>query len=166
MTNLKKKSVIELLGLHVDIMKELRAYGVLRSANNPTGDLAEYLFCEAFGWQRAGKEQRGFDATGKDGTRYQIKGRRIDNYRKNSSRRLSSIKYLEDFSVLAGVLFDDDYQIKRAALIPVDIVRANRTKSNAFHLRDSVWEIPNVTDVTKEVRIALKSTEKLTANLK
>lgn len=45
--------------------------GMVRSANNPTGDLAEYLFCHAFGWQQAPSSERGYDATGADGTRYQ-----------------------------------------------------------------------------------------------
>ena len=45
MDSLDNRSVAELLALHVAIMEELRARNVLRSANNPTGDLAEYLFC-------------------------------------------------------------------------------------------------------------------------
>ena len=35
-------------------MEELRAREVVRSANNPTGDLAEYLFCVAFKWKQEG----------------------------------------------------------------------------------------------------------------
>lgn len=40
----KTLSVAELLVLHAEIGEELRERGVVRSANNPTGDLAEYLF--------------------------------------------------------------------------------------------------------------------------
>ena len=86
----KTLSVAELLVLHAQIGEELRERGVVRSANNPTGDLAEYLFCRAFGWQQAPNSERGYDATGADGTRYQIKGRRI--HHRNKSRQLSAIR--------------------------------------------------------------------------
>ena len=45
-----------------------------RSANNPTGSLAEFLFCRAFSWQQASNLEKGFDASDGDGKRYQIKG--------------------------------------------------------------------------------------------
>lgn len=77
MDSLSSKSITELLALHSAIMEELRARKVLRSANNPTGDLAEFLFCAAFHWAQENNSARGFDATDDDGTRYQIKGRRV-----------------------------------------------------------------------------------------
>ena len=45
--SLRSGSIAELLALHAGIMAELRKREVLRSANNPTGDFAEYLFCSA-----------------------------------------------------------------------------------------------------------------------
>jgi hypothetical protein len=63
--------------LHAQLADELRARGILRSANNPAGDLAEYLFCKAFGWTPAGNSSPNVDAVAGDGMRYQIKGRRI-----------------------------------------------------------------------------------------
>ncbi|OYU72039.1 MAG: hypothetical protein CFE32_24915, partial [Alphaproteobacteria bacterium PA3] len=114
---IKVFSVAKLLVLHAEIGEELRERGVVRSANNPTGDLAEYLFCKAFGWQQAPNSERGYDATGPDGTRYQIKGRRI--HRRNKSRQLSAIRDIDGghFDVLAGVLIDDNFNVMRAALI-------------------------------------------------
>ena len=50
MTDLKAMSLNRLLALHAAIMNELRDRGVARSANNPTGDLAEFLFCRTFLW--------------------------------------------------------------------------------------------------------------------
>jgi hypothetical protein len=50
---LKTFSVPRLLLFHAKFLEELRSRGVLRTANNPTGDLAEYLFCKAFGWTQA-----------------------------------------------------------------------------------------------------------------
>ena len=128
---------------------------MLRSANNPTGDLAEYLFCAAFGWTQEGNSAKAFDATGDDGTRYQIKGRRI--HRRNKSRQLSAIRDLAGFDILAAVLFDDDYRVMRAALISVSVVRdrstfIKHTNSHKFLLRDGMWDAPGVIDVTERLR--------------
>lgn len=160
MDHLKPLSVAELLVLHAQIGEELRDRGVVRSANNPTGDLAEYLFCRAFGWQQATNSERGYDAIGLDGTRYQIKGRRI--HRRNKSRQLSAIRDIGGghFHVLAGVLFDDDFNVMKAALIPAALVvnRSTfiaRTNCNRFMLRDDVWTAPGVRDVTAEIAAAM-----------
>ena len=85
MDDLRNKSISELLVLHASIMEELRARDVLRSANNPTGDLAEYLFCKAFGWTQAPKSAKAFDAIDIDGKRYQIKGNRLDMWDRGES---------------------------------------------------------------------------------
>lgn len=149
-----------LLNLHAQIGEELRARGLVRSANNPTGDLAEYLFCAAFGWTQAPNSERGYDATGPDGTRYQIKGRRV--HRRNPSRQLSAIRNLSamHFDLLAGVIFDDDFRVMRAALIPRDIIEVRstyiaHTNSHKFILRENVWSAPGVLDVTAKVSGAM-----------
>jgi hypothetical protein len=146
-----------LLALHAQVADELRARGITRSANSPTGDLAEYLFCKAFGWTQAGISQANIDALGADGTRYQIKGRRITRH--NASRQLSAIRDLggAHFDFLAGVLFAEDYLVMRAALIPraVAIEKATfvvRTNSHRFLLRDEIWRAHGVRDVTVELR--------------
>jgi hypothetical protein len=154
--NLSELSAPELLSLHAKVADQLRARGITRSANNPTGDLAEYLFCKAFGWNQVGNSRANIDAIGPDGIRYQIKGRRMTRY--NSSRQLSAIRDLggAHFDFLAGVLFDEDYGITRAALIPhaVAVERATfvkRTNSHRFLLRDEIWNAPGVRDVTTEL---------------
>lgn len=156
-----KLSIAELLLLHSQIGEELRTRGVVRSANNPTGDLAEYLFCKAFGWTQAPNSVRGFDATGSDGTRFQIKGRRI--HRRNKSRQLSAIRDIAGghFDILAGVLFDDDYRVLRAILMPrAAVVRHStyiaHTNSNKFMLSDAVWSMDGVTDVSREIKTAME----------
>lgn len=158
--HLKSLSVAKLLVLHAQVGEELRERGVVRSANNPTGDLAEYLFCRAFGWQQAPNSERGYDAIGPDGTRYQIKGRRI--HRRNKSRQLSAIRDIGGghFDVLAGVLFNDDFHVVKAALVPIALVTERstyvaHTNSNKFILRDDVWTAPGVRDVTAEIAAAM-----------
>ena len=165
MTNLHIQSAIELLELHVDIMKELRARDILRSNNLPTGDFGEYLFCEAFDWIRAPKSNKGFDAKDKKGKRYEIKSRRIT--RDNKSRQLSAIPNFDRFDILAAVLFDDYYQVKRAALIPSavahELSRYIKEDNHRVMLRDSVWNIRGVIDVTNELQTELRSMKNLVA---
>ena len=147
----------ELLVLHSQVADELRARGITRSSNNPTGDLAEYLFCKAFGWQQAGNSQANVDAIAPDGTRYQIKGRRITRF--NNSRQMSAIRDMAEsrFDFLAGVIFKEDYTVLRAALIPhaMALERATyvkHTNSHRFLLRDDIWNARGVRDVTNELR--------------
>ena len=147
-----------LLGLHARISDELRVRGIPRSSNNPTGDLAEYLFCKAFGWKQSGNSKANIDAIGHDGLRYQIKVRRVTRF--NKSPQLSAIRDLDGphFDFLVGVPFFEDRSILRAALIPhaIAVSRADfveRTNSHRFILRDDIWDEPHVRDVTAELRM-------------
>jgi hypothetical protein len=150
--------VSKLLALYSAILGELRERGIVRSANSPVGDYAEHLFATAFGWQLAGNSSSGHDAL--DGTvRYQIKSRRLHRY--NSSRQLSFIRKLPDapFDYLAGVLFNEDYSVWRAAIVPHALLEPNcRFSKHAngwlFKLEDAVWGWPDVRDVTDELRAA------------
>lgn len=157
MTDLAVLTSIELLALHARIADELRHRGVTRTSNNPVGDLAEYLFCKAFGWTQGNNSSANVDAIGSDGLRYQIKGRRVTRH--NKSRQLGAIRDFEGghFDFLAGVIFSEDYSIMRAAIIPRDIVSSGatfvrRTNSHRFILRDNVWDVADVRDVTSELR--------------
>ena len=159
MFDLKDMKIYELLKLYAQIEQELKSRGVRRSNNNPVGDLAEYLFCRAFGWQQAPNSQKGYDAIGVDETRYQIKGRRL--HPGNKSRQLSAIRNIEgkQFDKLAAVLFDQYYQVIRAAIVPRKIVEQNssyrkHTNSHRFILRDNVWSFDGVIDVTEDIRNA------------
>ena len=151
---------MDLLALHAKIMDELRARNIVRSSNNPVGDVAETLFCRAFGWKQSGNSSRSVDAIGRGGKRYQIKGRRLS--RLNASRQMSAIRNLDGapFDFLAGVLFAADYTILRAAIIPAAVVaeRASfvkHTNSHRFLLRDDVWTARGVRDVTEELKAVM-----------
>jgi len=147
----------QLLELHANIEEQLRALKIMRSANNPTGDLAEYLFRMAFGWEASTNSQLGFDATDGDGKRYQIKGRRIAGF--NKSRQLSALRNISEghFDFLAGVLFGEDYGVMRAAIIPHAVIQQRasfqkHTNSHRFLLVEGIWEVPGVEHVTERLK--------------
>ncbi|MFZ2620610.1 MAG: hypothetical protein WAX89_07040 [Alphaproteobacteria bacterium] len=152
-------SIPDLLSINAQTLHELRQRQVIRSANKPVGDFAEYLFCKAFGWEMTGNSQLGYDAKDSKGIRYQIKSRLLVN-NNHSERQLSALRNLDrrHFDFIAGVLFLHDYSIYKAALIPYQIIIdcnpyfTQHTNSHIFYLRDSVWEIPGVRDVTEELK--------------
>jgi hypothetical protein len=154
-----KRTVAQLLSDYASILDELRDRKIIRSSNNPLSDYAELLFCNAYGWTREGNSASGHDATDASGVRYQIKARRITPH--NRSRQLSAIRNLDKgpFDVLAGLLVDQTFQVMRAALIPASIIRGEsdhvvHTNSWKFLLRDDVWKMDGVLDVTVKVRNA------------
>ena len=152
---LNSLSVAELLRLHVGIGEQLRYRGVVRGENVPTGDLAEFLFCRSYEWTQANPSEKAFDAKDGKGKRYQIKGRRI--HQRTNSRQLSAIRDLEGFDILAAVLFDHDYRVLRAALIPNEVVRRRSkhvTHDNKwqFMLTDDIWNEDCVRDVTRVLK--------------
>ena len=156
---LNQLSANDLLKLHVAALGELRRRGVLRTENSPTGDLAEYLFCRAFSWEPAGNSQKGFDATHGE-MRVQIKGLRL--HKPSKSRQLSPIRSIEGFDALAGVLFNRDYGVLRAAIVPRSVVDERctfieHTNSYKFMLSDSVWDDDRVDDVTVKLQKAFEA---------
>ena len=163
MFDLNDMKINELLKLYAQIEQELKSRKVRRSNNNPVGDLAEYLFCRAFGWRQAPNSQKGYDAIGMDNKRYQIKGRRLHpgNQSRNQSRQLSAIRNIEGkkFDMLAAVLFDQYYKVTHAAIVPREVVEQNssyqkHTNSHRFTLRDNVWSLDGVIDATEDIRNA------------
>ena len=160
MSVLSDLSVAELLAGYAAHMAELRVRKIVRSANNPLADYAEHLFCRAFKWEPAKKVEAGYDATDPvTDKRYQIKGRRISP--ESISRQLSFIRKLDapvrPFDFLAGVLVDEHFRVTRAALVPFDIVRAKATRVESvngwrFILRDDIWELDGVENVTAHLR--------------
>jgi hypothetical protein len=159
-TLVKQAKVKELLELHAAILEELRERNIVRSSNQPLGDYAELLFSRAFNWTLENNSSSGHDATDDaTGLRYQIKGRRITAH--NRSRQLSFIRRLPDkkFDFLAGVLFNADYSVRRAAIVPHALLEPRcRFSKHAngwlFKLEEGVWLLPDVRDVTNELKAA------------
>jgi len=112
-------------------MRELRSRGVVRSYNNPVSDIAEWLAAKAFNLTLAGKSEAKFDAIAQDGTRYQIKSRRITP--ENPSTRLGVVRHLDErgFEFLLALYFDENFVLTAAYCVPHDAVREHSLWSNA-----------------------------------
>jgi hypothetical protein len=146
----------DLLVLYVKILDTLRQRGTTRSANNPVADYAEGLCAKALHLTLANKATTGYDGTDPDGRRIEIKARRIT--KENASRQLSAIRGIdkEHFDLLAGVLFNADFTVMKGCLIPHDVISEygkhnQHSNSHRFLLRDSVWSLPGVRDITEEL---------------
>lgn len=157
--DLKKRSTRELFALFVAALDELRSRGVTRSTNNPIADYAERLFESGLRLRLVEKSTKGYDAVDKAGRKYEVKGRRVTAH--NKSRQLSSLRCLDQkqFTFLAGVLFNEDFSVRRACLVPHEQVLlvskySPHTNGWIFHLRDSVWDLPGVLDVTDKLQEA------------
>ncbi len=153
------ETVTQLMARYGALLRELRTRGVTRTDNNPVSDYAEALVARAFSLERGHGATRGYDARDADGIRYQVKARRLSPIYNN--RQLGTIRALDQdrFDVLVGVLFEEDFAIRRAAAIPITVVR-DRARSvgyvngASFYLNDDVWLVPGVKDVTADLQKA------------
>lgn len=105
------RSTGDLLRDWAAVMRELRKRDVIRTNNNPVGDIAEAIVHGHFGGERGSFAQAGWDVKTPDGERIQVKAAR--NTPTNQRTNLSPIRDREYDSVVA-VLFDEDFQVTDA----------------------------------------------------
>jgi Family of unknown function (DUF6998) len=113
----------ELLALSRSVLAELRRRGVVRTANAPTGDYAEWLAARATGGHLEPNSRRSWDLVTKDGDRVQVKARVTSDIAKRGERQLSSFRSW-DFDAALIVLFDEQLKVRRATWITVAEVEA------------------------------------------
>lgn len=153
MTNIHTATDPELFVIFGAVMEEMRSRGLVRSFNNPVSDIAENLVARALSLSLNRASTKGYDGLDPQGRRVEVKCRRLSS--RNPSRLLGGLRNLEtpSFDLLAGVLFNEGFQVFRAALIPHRVVQQwssyNRhTNGHRFVLADSVWNLPGVEDIT------------------
>jgi len=154
---LKSLSTRQLLKLYADLMTEMRSREIVRSSNGPGADIAEGLVAKALSLTLNAASTAGYDGIDPRGRKVEVKCRRLTRH--NGSRQLSAIRNLESahFDFLAGVLFNEDFTIMRAALIPYDVVKdhavfVKHTNAWKFVLSDSIWTLPGVEDITETLQ--------------
>lgn len=156
---LKDQPADVLLRLFAETLEELRRRKIVRSSNNPVADYAERIAAHALQLRLVGKSGAGHDGEDVSGGRYQIKGRRITPH--NDSRQLSFMRNLDakPFDYLVGIIFDAEFRIHRACVVPFDVVQkraafSKHVNAHRLLLRDEVWSVPGVRDVTAEMTLA------------
>ncbi|MHB8878694.1 MAG: hypothetical protein ACYC8T_33765 [Myxococcaceae bacterium] len=148
-------STAELFATYRAILRELRGRTVVRTGNAPTGDYAEWLVAKHLGGELAPNSEKSFDVTGPNGRTYQVKSRMVDGAG-NGKRQLSPFRSWE-FDEAVLVLFDDDYTVMRASIVPRDTVRAgavHREHVNgdvAFATDDLMDEGEDVTEAIRAI---------------
>lgn len=154
----------ELLVLYGRVLDTLRSRGTTRSANNPVADYAEGLCKKALNLTLAAKSTTGYDGTDPSGHKIEVKARRIT--KENGSRQLSAIRGIgsQHFDYLAGVLFNADFSVMKGCLIPYAVIKEHgnhveHSNSHRFLLRDSVWTLKGVRDITETLKKAEATAE-------
>ena len=148
---IQKMTDQELARAWAHCMQALTDRDLVRTSNTPVGDYAERICCEKFGLKRKGFSEKSVDAIGKDGLKYQIKGRRLT--RKNRSRQLSAIRGVEEnpFDTLLAVFFNEELDVEEIWSIPCEVVReapfVKRTNSTRFTLTKKLQKDPRITQV-------------------
>lgn len=143
----------EVLALWAGTMIELQRRGILRSDNTPTGDYAEWIVSQALGLSLESNSRAGYDAIGLDGTRYQIKARRLVTAK--TSRQLSALRNLDQdpFDFLIIVLFGPSFDVLECWQVPVNVVREHavwtkHVNGHRLHARGAVLSDPRTIRLT------------------
>jgi hypothetical protein len=101
-------------------MRELRQRDIIRTNNNPVGDIAEAVVHAHYGGERAGFSNAGFDVKTPSGERIEVKAIRVTEGGK-TGRGLSPIRK-SDYDVVLVVVFGEDFDVTEGLRIPREVV--------------------------------------------
>lgn len=100
-------------------MRELRFREIIRTNNNPVGDIAEAIVATHYGGERGSFSQAGWDVKTPDGERIQVKAMRLTPASKR--RNLSPIRDA-DYDSVVIVMFDEDFQVTGGLRLSREVV--------------------------------------------
>jgi len=116
---LKGLSVRELLALWASVLRELRRRKVVRTFNNPIGDVAEELVALHYGGERGSFSQKTWDVrVGNE--LLQVKALRRTGAR--TRRNLSPIRSDDGYTAVIVVVFTEDLRVENALRVPREVV--------------------------------------------
>lgn len=98
----------DLLADWASIMRQLRARDIIRTNNNPIGDIAEAVVASHYGGQRGSFSQAGWDVRLPTGEKLQVKALRHTGA--GGRRNLSPIRDT-DYDAVIVVIFDEDFRV-------------------------------------------------------
>lgn len=149
---ISKLTNVELLETYAAVMRELQKRGAIRSTNNPVSDIAESLCARALGLTLSPKSEMGCDATDSDGTRFQIKSRRVTPH--NSSTRLGALRDIDakHFDFLVALYFDESFRLTAAykmshATVRRHVLWSKAQNAHILHAKKAVTTDPECEDI-------------------
>jgi hypothetical protein len=104
----EQRSTPELLADWSSVMAELRVRDIVRTNNNPAGDIAEAIVATHYGGERGSFSQAGWDVTTPGGERIQVKAIRVTP--RSRRRNLSPIRD-DAYDSVVIVVFDENFQV-------------------------------------------------------
>jgi uncharacterized protein DUF6998 len=125
-----ERSTPQLLADWSAVMRELRVRDIIRTNNNPVGDIAEAIVATHFGGERGSFSQAGWDVKTPDGERIQVKAMRLTPT--SNRRNLSPIRD-RDYDCVLIVIFDENFQVTEGLRVSREVVEelfAHRTYVN------------------------------------
>jgi hypothetical protein len=108
-----------MLALWANALRELRKRGVVRTFNNPIGDIAEELVALHYGGERGSFSQKPWDVRVGDEL-LQVKALRRTGVR--TRRNLSPIRSDDGDTAVVVVIFTEDLRVEQALRIPREVV--------------------------------------------
>jgi hypothetical protein len=112
----------QLLSAYSAILRELRERGVVRTYNNPIGDIAEEVVATYYGGERGSFSQKAWDVRTEAGERLQVKAMRVTAAGRRS--KLSPIRST-DYDAVVIVIFDEDFRVTEGLRVTREFVEAN-----------------------------------------
>jgi hypothetical protein len=140
-------------------MGELLLRRLVRTANAPAGDYAEFLVAKALNGNLEDNSVKSYDLTCAEFGKVQVKARVVSSPIKSSQRQTSPFRS-DGFDYAAFVMLSNsDYRVVRAALVPRDVVSAQWTwrahvNGHVVFMRSSLLNDPMATDITERLREA------------
>jgi uncharacterized protein len=150
-----KLSNKQLLKLYTRVIMTLENRDIVRTQNSPISDYTEWLVSKAYNYNLETNSKAGYDAIAKDGTKIQIKARRIMAI--NAPKQLSAIRNLDknDFDILIAVIYDKNCDIIEALSIPQSIIKEYAGYS--VHVNSSILTITDKIKMISELKILQKN---------
>jgi hypothetical protein len=112
----------ELLTISRKVLQELRSRAVLRTANAPAGDYAEYLVQGAYGGTLAPNSEKSWDVLTDDGRKLQVKCRALSRGR--GTMLFSPFRSFNFDAAVFVLLSGEDLVVVSATEVPTPTVRS------------------------------------------
>jgi len=113
------RTTSQLLSDWAAIMRQLRVRDVVRTNNNPVGDIAEAIVAAHYEGERGSFSQAGWDVKTPAGERIQVKSLRQTATGKRSN--LSPIRDA-DYDSVVIVIFDEDFRVTEGLKLAREVV--------------------------------------------